>query len=122
MPSTKLTLQNLPKTFNFSPKCRNFAKSGRTGRHRVSLNGEITSIKTHQNTLALLIFKISNVCEFCNRSNDVQFVRQIPLYNFVQANLSLYLSGLKAASNTVNRQQARPLIRQIKCLLTCQTF
>ena len=36
LPSTKLTLQKLPKTLNFQPKWRNFAKSGHTA-HEVTV-------------------------------------------------------------------------------------
>ena len=43
LPSTKLTLQKLPKTLNFQPKWRNLAKSGHTGRDRGHGGGQLSS-------------------------------------------------------------------------------
>ena len=41
MPNTRLTLKEMPKTFKFLPKWRNFAKSGHSANvpHRCPIHG-----------------------------------------------------------------------------------
>ena len=47
LPSTKLTLQKLPKNWNFWPKWRNFVKSGHTDEDKCFKTGQLPSAPTN---------------------------------------------------------------------------